>query len=69
MKKIAILAGLALSCGLAASADAQLIAELAAVGFSLDPSVPFTEYNRPKPGMLQSGTPPVIYEAGFRRVD
>jgi SAM-dependent methyltransferase len=46
--------------------DAQLVAELAAVGFALDPSVPFTEYNRPQPGMLRSGTPPVIYEAAFR---
>ena len=46
--------------------EAQLVAELAAVGFSLDSSVPFTEYNRPKPGMLQSGSPPVIYEAAFR---
>ena len=46
--------------------DAQLVAELAAVGFAPDPSVPFTEYNRPQPGLLQSGTPPVIYEAAFR---
>jgi SAM-dependent methyltransferase len=46
--------------------EVQLVAELAAVGFSPDPSVPFTEYNRPQPGMLQSGSPPVIYEAAFR---
>lgn len=46
--------------------DAQLVAELAAVGFTPDPSVPFTEYNRPQPGTPQSGTPPVIYEAAFR---
>ena len=46
--------------------DAQLVTELAAVGFASDPSVPFTEYNRPQPGVLQSGAPPVIYEAAFR---
>jgi SAM-dependent methyltransferase len=46
--------------------DAQLVEELAAVGFAPDPAVPLTEYNRPQPGTLQSGTPPVIYEAAFR---
>ncbi len=47
--------------------DAQLVAELAAVGFTPDPSVPFTEYNRPQPGTLQRRMPTVIYEASFRR--
>ncbi|MFO7692555.1 MAG: class I SAM-dependent methyltransferase [Vicinamibacterales bacterium] len=46
--------------------DVQLVAELAAVGFAPDPSVPFTEHNRPQSGIVQSGTPPVIYEAAFR---
>ena len=47
--------------------EEQLVAELGAVGFVTEPSVPLTEYNRPGPGTLRSGTPPVIYEAGFRR--
>jgi len=44
----------------------QLIAELADAGFSLDPAVPFSEYNKPRPGALQAGKVPVIYEAAFR---
>jgi SAM-dependent methyltransferase len=46
--------------------DSQLVSELAAVGFTADPSVPLTEYNRPCPGALPKGTGPVIYEAAFR---
>jgi SAM-dependent methyltransferase len=46
--------------------DGQLVAELAVAGFAPDPGVPMTEYNRPQPGTLQSGTLPVIYEATFR---
>jgi SAM-dependent methyltransferase len=49
--------------------EAQLFSELGAAGFAPEPSVPLTEYNRPRPGALASGTPPVIYEAGFRRRD
>jgi SAM-dependent methyltransferase len=45
----------------------QLVSELGAAGFVPEPAVPITEYNRPRPGALPSGTPPVIYEAGFRR--
>ena len=45
----------------------QLDAELRSVGFVRDPSVPFHEYNLPKPGMLSTGMMPVIYEAAFRR--
>jgi hypothetical protein len=45
--------------------DAQLVAELGALGFVRDPTVPLTEYNRPPPGALSSGAP-VIYEAAFR---
>ncbi len=47
----------------------QLFEELAEVGFSPDPAVPLTEYNRPPPGARPVATPPtspVIYEAGFR---
>ena len=50
------------------SAD-QLVSELSAAGFEPEPAVPLTEYNRPGPGTLPSGTPPVIYEVGFRRRD
>ena len=46
----------------------QLVSELGAAGFSPDPGVPLRELNRPPPGSLQTGTGPVIYEAGFRRV-
>ena len=44
----------------------QLMSELAAAGFALDPTVPLTEYNRPRPGASPTGTVPVIYEAAFR---
>jgi SAM-dependent methyltransferase len=44
----------------------QLVAELAVAGFVPDPGVPLTEYNRPRPGTLPTGTVPVIYEAAFR---
>ena len=44
----------------------QLTSELQAAGFAPDPTVPLTEYNRPAPGMLRSGGPPVIYEGAFR---
>jgi ubiquinone/menaquinone biosynthesis C-methylase UbiE len=47
--------------------EAQLNAELRRVGFVRDPSVPFHEYNVPKPGTLSTGKAPVIYEAAFRR--
>jgi len=47
--------------------EAQLDAELGRVGFVRDASVPFHEYNLPKPGTLSVGTAPVIYEAAFRR--
>jgi ubiquinone/menaquinone biosynthesis C-methylase UbiE len=47
--------------------EAQLDAELRRVGFARDPGVRFHEYNLPKPGMVPTGTVPVIYEAAFRR--
>jgi len=46
--------------------DAQLVSEMAAAGFALDPSVPLTEYNRPRAGALLTGRVPVIYEATCR---
>ena len=48
--------------------EEQLVAELGGAGFVLDPDVPIREYNRPTPGMLRTGSAPVIYEALFRRV-
>jgi len=47
--------------------DSQLIGELGAAGFTPDPAVPLTEYNRPSPTALPGRTAPVIYEAAFRR--
>jgi ubiquinone/menaquinone biosynthesis C-methylase UbiE len=47
--------------------ESQLVAELADAGFAPDPSVPFTEYNRPRPGALLARSAPAIYEAAFRR--
>jgi SAM-dependent methyltransferase len=47
--------------------EQQLDAELARAGFVRDSSVPFHEYNLPKPGLLRTGKVPVIYEASFRR--
>ena len=50
----------------------QLTSELAAVGFTPDPAVPLTEYNRPaaqaRPVAPATAPPtrPVIYEAAFR---
>lgn len=48
--------------------EEQLVNELRAAGFELDPAVPVTEYNRPAPGSLRAGGGPVIYEAAFRRM-
>jgi SAM-dependent methyltransferase len=46
----------------------QLIEELNAAGFVLDPRVPLVEHNRPKPGALATASRvPVIYEAAFTR--
>ncbi len=46
--------------------EAELLSELGAFGFSLDPLVPFTEHNRPRPGDLHPARGPVIYEGAFR---
>ena len=39
--------------------------ELARVGFARDTAAPLTEYNRPAPGAVRLGGPPVIYEGTF----
>lgn len=44
----------------------QLLAELGAENFALDPAVPLTEYNRPAAPAIHHGGP-VIYEAVFRK--
>jgi SAM-dependent methyltransferase len=46
--------------------ERQLVGEMDAAGFVPDPRVPLTEYNRPQPGTVRLGGPPVIYEAAFR---
>jgi SAM-dependent methyltransferase len=45
----------------------QLIDEAGAAGFTLDPGVPLSEYNRRADHMMPLGGPPVIYEALFRK--
>jgi ubiquinone/menaquinone biosynthesis C-methylase UbiE len=45
----------------------QLIEELGKAGFIPDETVPLIEHNRPRPGALRTGGPPVIYEGAFRR--
>jgi SAM-dependent methyltransferase len=47
--------------------EEQLVSELRTAGFTPDPGVPLRELNRPRPGTLQAGRAPVIYEAAFRR--
>jgi ubiquinone/menaquinone biosynthesis C-methylase UbiE len=46
--------------------DEQVVTELAAAGFTADPSYPLRELNRPAGG-LRAGGAPVIYEGVFRR--
>jgi SAM-dependent methyltransferase len=46
----------------------QLLTEMHGAGFEPDPGISLTEYNRPRGGMMPSGTVPVIYEAAFRRL-
>jgi SAM-dependent methyltransferase len=46
--------------------DNELLGELQEAGFLPDSSVPLTEHNRPRPGALRAGGPPVIYEGTFR---
>jgi SAM-dependent methyltransferase len=46
--------------------ETQLVSELAAAHFVLDPAVPLTEHNVPRPGSIRTGNVPVIFEAAFR---
>jgi len=48
--------------------DVQLVAELQHAGFVADAAVPLTEHNRPRPGELRTGGPPIVYEGAFRYV-
>ncbi len=45
----------------------ELVAELDAVGFTLDDGVSFTEHNSPRPGTVHADRTPVLLEATFRR--
>ena len=45
----------------------ELLEELRAARFDLEPGMPLREYNRPRAGALIKGTGPVIYEGLFRR--
>jgi SAM-dependent methyltransferase len=46
--------------------DEQLLTEMAAAGFTIDPSMPLRELNLPQ-GPLRTSGVPVIYEGVFRR--
>jgi SAM-dependent methyltransferase len=45
----------------------ELTDHLAAAGFVQQPGTTLSEYNRPRPGALVRGGPPVIWEGVFRR--
>jgi SAM-dependent methyltransferase len=45
----------------------ELVHEIGAAGFALDPAVPVQEHNRRGPGLLATPAVPVICEAVFRR--
>ncbi len=47
--------------------ETEILAEMASAGFVRDGSGPLTEHNRPRPGEIRSGGPPVIFEATFVR--
>lgn len=47
--------------------EPQLVAELGAAGFVLEPSFPLKEYNHPTGARLLGATVPAIYEGVFRR--
>jgi SAM-dependent methyltransferase len=47
--------------------EAELVAELDAAGFAVDPGTRIREHNRPRPGALIRSAGPVIYEGLFRR--
>lgn len=48
-------------------AENELIDELGRAGFVRETDRPLVEYNRPAPGMVRAGGPPVIYEGTFVR--
>jgi ubiquinone/menaquinone biosynthesis C-methylase UbiE len=48
--------------------EEELIDELGRAGFVRESAARLTEYNRPAPGMVRAGGPPVIYEGTFVRV-
>jgi SAM-dependent methyltransferase len=45
----------------------EIVTLLAEAGFVRETPEPLTEYNRPRPGELRAGGPPVIYEGTFVR--
>jgi SAM-dependent methyltransferase len=47
--------------------EGELIAELEALGFVVEPGHPIREYNRPTAGTMIRGSGPVIYEGIFRK--
>ena len=47
--------------------EEQVFDELGRAGFVRNPAGPLTEYNRPRPGELRAGGPPVIYEGTFQK--
>lgn len=47
--------------------EQQLIEDLGRAGFTRDADGPLTEYNRPAPGAVRMGGPPVIYEGTWRK--
>ena len=47
--------------------EEELIDELGRAGFVREVDRPLTEYNRPAPGVIRAGGPPVIYEGTFLR--
>jgi len=47
--------------------EAELVAELDGVGFTVEPDHPIREYNRATRKTLSTGRTPVIYEGIFRK--
>ena len=47
--------------------EREIVHELAQAGFVPSSAAPLTEYNRPAPGTIRTGGPPVIYEGTFVR--
>jgi SAM-dependent methyltransferase len=47
--------------------EREILDVLGRAGFHRDAPGPLTEYNRPQPGALRTGGPPVIFEGTFER--